>query len=146
MPAIQTTYNETLDVGFVGQVSDMGLSDIISREVETAAGINFGLAVVQGTGDHQCKLGAAGVFLGITVKDVTLDAAKADKYAQYDTCAIMTRGVIFVTAGEAVVAGDAVYRTAAGVLNKTAAGNTLIANARWETSAANGALARIRLS
>lgn len=144
--AVQSTYLEALPIGYAGQVSDFGLVDIISREVETSAGIAFGVAVIQGTADHQCKLGAAGVFLGVTVRDQSVPASNGDKFIQYDTAAIMTKGVMFVTAGEAVAAGDAVYRTAAGVLNKTSSGNTLIANARWETSAASGALARLRLS
>ncbi len=143
--AIQTAYADRLALGYIGQVADMSLSDIMSREVETAS-IGFGVAVIQGTSDHGCKTGAAGVFLGITVRDIALDPTNADLYTVGDTAAIMTRGTMFVTAGEAVVAGDVVYRTAAGVLNKTATGNTLIVGARWETTAANGALARIRLS
>lgn len=145
MPAVQSTYNATIANGAVGQVADLSLSDVISRECEPAS-IGFGVAVVQGTADHQAKTGAAGVFIGITVRDVTLDARRNDAYAQYDTMGVMTKGVIWVTAGEAVVAGDVVYRTTAGVLNKTSSGNTLIANARWETSAGNGALAKLRLS
>lgn len=143
--AVQTTYSDTIGLGYAGQVADLTLTDIISREVESAA-IGFGKPVIQGTGDRQCKVGAAGVFIGITVRDVTLAPERGDQYAVGDTAAIMTKGVMFVVAGEAVVAGDAVYRTSAGVLNKTSSGNTLIANARWDTSAASGALARIRLA
>jgi hypothetical protein len=130
----------------LGQISRTGLQDTISRECEGSSGIGFGLAVIQGTGDHQAKLGGAGVFLGITVKDVTLDSTRSDKYAQYDTMAIMTKGVIAVTAGEDVVAGDAVYRTSTGTLNKTSSANTLIAGARWETTTANGAVGLVRLA
>lgn len=142
---IQATYADRLALGYTGQVADMSLSEIMSREVETAS-IGFGVAVIQGAADHGCRTGAAGVFLGITVRDIALDPTNADLYTVGDTAAILTRGTMFVTAGEAVVAGDLVYRTTAGVLNKTAIGNTLVANARWDTSAANGELARIRLS
>lgn len=145
MPAVQTTYADNLSNGYPGMVADMGLQDVISRDVEDAAGIAFGLPVVQGTADRQCKVAAAGVFLGITIRDTTRDQRDLDKVAQRASAGILTRGVVWVTAGEAVAAGDAVYRTAAGVLNKTSSGNTLIANARWETSAANGALAKLRL-
>lgn len=146
MPAIQTAYADTISNGYPGQVADLGLSNAISRDVEDAAGIAFGLPVVQGTLDRQVKVAAAGVFIGITVRDQTLVGdTHADKYLQNETAAIMTDGVIWVTAGEAVVAGDVVYRTAAGVLNKTSASNTLIVGARWETSAASGALAKLRL-
>lgn len=144
MGAVQTTYAERHTIGKLGEIADLGQSDVISREVEPTS-IAFGLAVVQGTADDQCKLGAAGSFLGISVRDTTLPVTRGDAYAQYDTAAIMRKGVIWVTAGEAVVAGDVVYRTSAGVLNKTSSGNTLVANARWETSAASGALAKLRL-
>lgn len=145
MPAVQTTYSATMAPYSLGQVSRSEFSNTISRECEPSGGIGFGLAVIQGTADHQAKLGAAGVFLGITVKDVTLDSSRSDKYAQYDTMAIVTQGVIAVTAGEDVVAGDAVYRTSAGALNKTSSGNTLISNARWETTVASGAVGLLRL-
>lgn len=146
MGAIQTTYADRLSNGYAGQVADLSLSDVISREVETSGGINFGLPVIQGTADRQCKIGAAGVFVGITVRDPSLlGDAHADKYLVNETAAVMTKGVIWVLAGEDVVAGDAVYRTAAGVLNKTSSGNTLIVGARWETTALSGALAKLRL-
>lgn len=145
MPSVQTTYNATMPVGSLGQVANTELTNVISRECEGSSGIGFGLAVIQGTADHQAKVGSAGVFLGITVKDVTLDSSRSDKYAQYDTMAIMTKGVIWVTAGEDVSAGDSVYRTSTGTLNKTSASNTQIANARWETSASSGALALLRI-
>lgn len=145
MPAVQTTYPAVMPIGAVGAVADLSFSDVISRECEPAS-IGFGVAVVQGTADHQAKVGAAGVFIGLTVRAVELDARRNDAYAQYDTMGVMTKGVMWVLAGEAVVAGDLVYRTAAGVLNKTSSGNTLVAGARWETSAANGALAKVRLA
>lgn len=145
MPAVQTSYADVHANGYAGQVADMGLQDVISRDVEDAAGIAFGMPVIQGTADRQCKVATAGVFLGITIRDTTLDQRNADKYVQRASAAILTRGVIWVVAGEAVVAGDVVYRTAAGALNKTSSSNTLVANARWETSAANGALAKLRL-
>lgn len=145
MPAVQTTYTAVMPIGSVGEVADLSFSDVISRECQPAT-CAFGVAVIQGTADHQANVGGAGVFLGISVRDVSLDSRRNDAYAQYDTMGVMTKGVMFVLAGEAVVAGDIVYRTATGALNKTAASNTLIANARWETTAANGALAKLRLS
>jgi len=116
--AIQTTYLDRLPIGYAGQLADMGLSDIMSREVEPAS-IGFGLAVIQGTGAHQCKLGAGGVFLGITVKDITLPADNADLYTTGDTAAIMFKGSMLVTASGTVAAGNPVYRSAAGALAAT---------------------------
>lgn len=146
MPTVQSSYAATMPAYTLGQVSRSEFSNSITRECEDSAGIAFGLPVIQGTGDHQAKVGAAGVFIGITVKDPTLDATRSDKYAQYDSMSIVTQGVIAVTAGEAVNAGDSVYRTSTGVLNKTSSGNTQIAGARWETSTASGAVGLLRLS
>lgn len=146
MPTVQSSYAATMPAYTLGQISRTGLQDTITRECEPSGGIGFGLAVIQGTADHQAKLGGSGVFIGITVKDVTLDSTRSDKYAQYDSMAVMTKGVIAVTAGEDVVAGDVVYRTSTGTLNKTSSGNTLIVGARWETTTANGAVGLVRLS
>lgn len=56
---IQTTYAETLTAGKVGALVNMEHSDIISRTVEDAAGIGFGLPVAQGANDRGCTaLGA----------------------------------------------------------------------------------------
>lgn len=145
MPSVQANYNTTLTALTAGQIVNSMTYDAVSRVCEGASGIGFGIPVIIGTAENQAKIGGAGVFVGITVRDPTLPASRADKYAAGDSMAVMTRGSVAVLAGEAVAQGDAVYRTAAGVLNKTASGNTLIANAVWDTSAANGALAVIRL-
>ncbi len=145
MPAVQTNYNSRLSNGQVGQLADLGEANVISRDVQPVGGIGFGVAVIQGTAANQCTVGGAGNFLGITVRDPAVDATAGEKYVRYSNASIVTRGAIWVTAGEAVAFGDLVYRTAAGVLNKTAAGNTLVAGARWESAAASDALAIVRL-
>lgn len=145
MPTVQLNYNSRLSNGQVGQIADLGESNVISRDVQPVGGIGFGVPVIQGTGENQCTVGAAGNFLGITVRDPAVDATANDRYVQNSNASIMTRGVIWVTAGEAVSFGDVVYRTSAGVLNKTSSGNTLIAGARWESTVGSGALAKLRL-
>ena len=144
MGAVQSTYLSKQPEALLGMEADMMPAEKVSRLIE-GGDVPFGRAVVQGTADNQVKLGAAGVFIGITVKDVGLDPAQGDKYVVGDTANIMTKGTMFVTAAEAVVAGDPVYRTATGTLNKTSSGNTLIVGALWETSVGSGALGRIRL-
>jgi hypothetical protein len=47
--------------------------------------------------------------LGIAVRDTSLDVSAADTFVQYASVPILTRGVIWVTAGASVVAGDDVY-------------------------------------
>lgn len=127
--AVQTTYADRISNGFAGQVADLGLSNVISREVEGEAGIGFGLAVIRGTTARQVKLGAGGSFAGITVRDVTLDARRLDKYAEKDTAAVLNQGVIWVTAAVAVVFGDPVYRTPTGTLTNVKGTRTATAGA-----------------
>lgn len=145
MPTItQANYNDRPPAFVVGQIVDMTTCDLVSRFCEDAS-IAFGLPVIIGTDPRQAKVAAAGSFIGITVEDKTLLPDDADVYKQTGAMAILIRGTVAVTAGEAVVAGDPVYRTPAGVLNKTASGNTLIANALWETTTANAGVGVIRL-
>src|SRR5690606_13089577 len=142
--AVQSTYSDNIAVAVNGQVADMRLTEILSRECEDDT-LGFGLAVVQGTGADQVKVGAAGTFIGITVKDVTLAPGQSDLYNKGDTVAVLTRGSIWVTTSGIVTAGSKVYRTATGTLNATATDNTEIVGALWETSAGSSALARLSL-
>lgn len=141
---VQSSYSAAQAAGLPGQPADMLRYDAVSRRVEDAT-LAYGVAVIQGTADDQVKVGAAGNFIGITVKDVTL-APEVDNYVQNDTAAVMIRGTMWVTVSGNVAAGAAVYRTSTGTLNATSSGNTLVDGAVWETTASSGALARIRLA
>lgn len=146
MPAVQTAYSDKMSYAYNGMVADSRLTDILSREVEDAT-LAVGIAVIKGTADDQVKIGAAGTYVGITVKDVTLppDATNQDKYLQKQTCAVITRGAVWVVAPAAITAGQAAYYTAAGVVTNVSSGNTAIPNAAFETSGALGALVRVGL-
>lgn len=115
MGNVQPNYNATLDVGYEGQVPDTRLSDIVSRLCEPAS-IGFGKAVIRGTNARQVKLGAAGVFEGITVRDIALPVSNGDVYLQYDNVGVLRKGTLFVVAADAVTRGDVVYRTPTGTL------------------------------
>lgn len=144
--AYQDTYNAEHAPFIEGMIANSEKSNIVSRVVETAAGIGFGKVAVRGTADNQIKVSeASGKVLGITVLDTT---QLQDSYPQYATAAVMTRGVIVVTADGAVNAGDDVTVTeATGALGTkaVAAGIVAVPNAVWDSSAADGALAKIRL-
>lgn len=144
--AIQTAYSATLAKGRAGQIADMRLTDIVTRECEDAT-LAAGLAVIKGTADDQVKVGAAGVFVGFAVLDDTLppSAANQDKYLAGDSVAVMQRGAMLITAPASITAGQAVYRTAAGVITNVSTDNTLIANAIFETSGSSGALVVVAL-
>ena len=78
---------------------------------------------------------AGGVFRGITVRDVSLDAQRADKYAEKDIASVVTKGVITVSVAVTVAAGAPVYFVpATGVITNVSTSNTLIANAMFDSS------------
>src|SRR5688500_14761159 len=143
MPAVQTTYNASIPDALEGMVANSEPEVVISRQVEAAAGIGFGKVALQGTGDQQILGVGAGRFRGITVLDPTKEG---DTYARYDTAAVLVKGVIWVTVGAIVAVGDAAYYVAAtGVITNSASGNVAIPNAFFDSSAASGALAKLRI-
>ncbi len=52
MPFVQTTYSERQRPGFVGMIVDAEPKLTISRIIESAAGIGFGVPAFQGSADH----------------------------------------------------------------------------------------------
>lgn len=135
MGTTQTTYQENINPYVAGLLIGSD-NEVVSRTVETSAGIGFGLAVAQGTNDRGCILGGTTTtFLGITVRDVTLESDQDDTYDHYQEAGVMRRGTIAVSPSGDVLAGAAVYFTAAtGRLSSTSGGNVLVKGARWETS------------
>lgn len=144
--AVQTTYQERIDPAFAGQIANMVPATLISRTVETAAGVALGTAVEQGTEDYGCiAFAGGGAVVGIAVRERSLDPNTPDKFAQYDNARIMTKGSVWVTAAVAVDAGDDVYVTDAGAFTNVSSGNTQIVGARFDTSTTGEALAIVRL-
>lgn len=133
MPALQTTYTAQHAPFVEGMVANMEKSNIISRNVETAAGIGFGKVAVQGTGANQIRVSEASrVFRGITVLDTT---QLQDSYPQYATAAVLTKGVIVVSVAVTVAAGEPAYFVpATGVITNVSTSNTLIPNAMFDSS------------
>lgn len=144
--AVQTTYNERISRARAGHVESTEFKNVISRNVETAA-IGFGKPVVQGVADYGVRNSATNdtTILGIATREYAQDPTSVDAYPVYASAAIMTKGLIWVTVGAAVVAGDPVHVIVnGGTYGKT--GGVAIPNARFETSAASGALALVRLA
>mgnify|MGYP000215177590 CR=1 FL=1 len=147
MPRIQTTYAETMDEGRAGMIVNTELKNLISRNVEGADGIGFGKAVARGTLDRSARVTTTGdtKILGISVRERSVDANDEDNIAEGRELRVMTKGVTYVTVSGAVVQGEAVHlAVATGVWSN--AGGITVANAEFETSAADGELARVRLS
>ena len=149
MPAVQTTYNEKIVAARVGQIANTEPVVLISRTVEDETPIAFGKPVMQGTADDGCKLfaGASTEVLGITVRERSTRPETPDTFARYESARIMKKGVIWVVASVAVVAGDPVYviPATAAFAKTNASSAILIPNARWDSSAGIGALAKVRL-
>lgn len=150
MPAVQTTYSETLAPAVEGMVANTEPKVTISRVIESAAGIGFGKVACQGATANTIKVSAAaGIFRGITIRDVTLPPTNGDKYIQKDICAVMTKGVIWVIASVNVTAGQPAYFVpATGALTNVDGGgaNILIPDAMWDSAAQATNLAKLRLN
>ncbi len=146
MPAVQTTYTETMVVGVAGHVADMRAAVMASRECDVAIG--FGIPAFQGAAAHSVKLKVDAdtitTFAGVTVRDRSVTTA--DAYAVRETARILQQGPIWVVASVAVAAGDPVAVTSAGVWSNVAGTNGLVINgARWDTAAGIAGLAKIVL-
>lgn len=143
--ALQTNYPSTQPAAVAGLQATMIPATIISRTVETAAGIGFGVAVEQGTADKGCAIFDGGTVLGITVLD--RGATGENEYAENESARVMTKGDVWVVCATGCSAGDAVWvrPSNADFQDSNANSAVQIANARWETSAGVGELAVIRL-
>jgi len=151
MAVVQSTYSENIRPAVAGMVANMTNWDADTRLVETAGGIPFGVAVGQGAAPKGAVLSAAAAtgFVGISIRDITLQSNPVDRYELTDNIAVLTEGDIWVLTGGAVTAGtDASFDSTTGVLSSAAASGTqfVIAGARWMTTTAGAALAVLRLS
>ena len=153
--AVQTGYDFKHAEGFVGQFGDLQLTNVISRTAEASV-IDFGLAVVRGTTDAECKLATAigGSFLGLTVRTVagTADGAGDRKYQIDESVNILDEGSIFAICEDGCVQGNPVsFRYVAGtgqlggLVTTPVGGETdVIPNAVWDTTTAAGEIGRIK--
>lgn len=141
MPAIQSTYLTSIAAARVGLVADMTQCDLISRTVETVAGVPFGSAVAQGAADKGCIAYAGTGFLGVVVRERSV--LTGEQFAQYESARILKKGPIWVAVAAAVAAGAPVYLTSAGVWTSTVGSNFLVPNARFDTSTSGAGLAII---
>lgn len=149
MAVIQDTYNDAPARGYPGMVVNMEPSDRLSRTVEDAAGLAFGAAAFRGTGDRGTTgTPAAGAELGFVIADhgqPLLPGGTADTIPQYDSAAIIGRGVVCVQVGADVDAGDPVYVTPAGVVTNDDAGVGNVEMVGWvfDETVANGGICAV---
>lgn len=146
MAELQTSYTETVPAGYAGMVANGETSNRITRTCEDAAGIPFGVPVYRGSGDHGCtRTATAGALLGISIAtsaQAVVAGQDADEYQQYDNVAIMTQGVIWVAAGEAVTDGAQAYDTGSAIVD-TSTDNDIMDGWFFDTTGANSALVKL---
>ena len=66
---LQSSFAAAIPVGYPGMIANAEARNIITRTVEDAAGIAFGIACFRGVGDHGVTATpAAGKFMGIAVE------------------------------------------------------------------------------
>lgn len=147
----QTSYEIKQPKAYAGLVYAQAPHDIVSRLVETAAGIAFATAVSRGT-DKEKQIVAGGTdFIGITIRSLDKEGVAntgAIQWNQKESAGVLRSGYVWAACPAGCNPGDAVkYVNATGVINAgaPAAGETAIANAKWETVAAAGGLAVIRI-
>jgi hypothetical protein len=143
MPTVQSTYADNISAGYKGAIVNTEPRVLISRTVEDSGGIDFGLAVMQGTNDKGCVVGDASAFLGVTVRDQSVDPSDPDTFEYQAEARIMTKGVVWVANSGGVAAGDPVVLLADGALGTGS--SPLVEGARWDTTATDGELAQLRL-
>ena len=151
--SVQTSYDLAIAIAYAGLIYAQAPSDVISRSVEGAAGIGFGVAVSRGTdADKQALIGGATDFLGISIRDLSQESSANDgsiKWDETETMGILRDGYIWAVCPSGCVPGDVVnYVDATGVLDSGApvADETGLDGAQWETTTAAGELGVIRLN
>ena len=148
----QLSYDIRQGKGYAGLIYAQAPSDIISRSVETTAGIGFGVAVTRGTNpDKQVVMATSANFLGITIRSLEQEGGEAGaiQWDVKETAGIMRSGYIWAVCPTGCLPGAAVkYTDGTGVLDSGAAGvgETSLDGATWETTASAGELGVIRLN
>lgn len=116
MSAYQTTYAETRGIGLPGQIANSENNNVISRTVESAAGIAFGQPAFRGSADNTVKVYAAptavaGAIVG--TGDGLITAVSADVSAPAGNYTVtMTGGTKSATLGALVGTGNGVMALA----------------------------------
>jgi hypothetical protein len=147
---VQTTYAPQIQKGTVGLIADETGYEVGTRLCGTSAGIGFGLAVSQSTVfDREAVIGG-NKFVGITVRDVSLDRVPLDPlstsstpptkdvYEYHRNMGILSRGRIWAQAHDDVVAGDPLYFDyTTGVLGNSSSGREAFGFVSFSSNPAN---------
>jgi len=151
MGGVPTTYTDETPIGLPGNIATGEPNDRSTRVIETGSGaVAFGVAVVAGTADQTAKLPTATGqdFVGVACVDKNIPVGNGeDQYVAGDNALVLYRGCVYVTVSEAVAYRDPVaFNFTTGAFGTTDDATTdLVANGVWESSAASGQVAKLRL-
>ncbi|MCW6550341.1 hypothetical protein NFB56_16000 [Yersinia ruckeri] len=158
-----TSYSTTHGAAYAGMLADQQVYNTVSRlNKSSTVTIPFGYGVVS-DGDNGARLPVAGSLnenlVGITMRELTRAYREGDVFGAVPErdFAVITRGVVYVTATVTVtkdqpvylIVGDGTGTNQGKFSNVVGAGanlGILVVGAKWVTSAAAGALAQISLS
>ena len=147
----QTSYSIQQRVAVAGLLYEgYTARDIVSKAVE-GADIPFGFVVGRGTGSEQVSLGVGAGFMGISVRSLEREGAQGSgivAFTETSTVPVLRQGYIWANCVAGCTQGDAVkFTDATGALSSgaPAAGETAISGASWESTAAAGELAILRI-
>lgn len=152
---VQTTYQKYMGEALDGMKADMEAYNTVSKLNKGTAVIPFGRAVFT-DGDDGMKLPVAGStaaqFIGIVFRELTRAYTTAEASGgigaipKYDNT-VMTMGCIWVSPAVAVAKDDPVYVLIADgrLTNVAGTDNVLIPNAKFVSTAASGARAKVSL-
>lgn len=150
--AVQTTVTLNPGTAYDGLIADMNPHTLVSKKVETAAGIAFGRVVSLGTAADQVDLGGDGTGFGVTVRTLDREGAQttgAVQYDQYDVAAVMVEGYCYAaiytasaSAGDKLKYDDTTGQIEAGTAG---AGETQMNAYLQEAVTSSGQIALIRL-
>lgn len=129
---LQRFYSPQIQPAVVGMIADMTNYEAITRLVGDSGGLGFGIGVQVGSTEKSVIKGVT-KFLGVTVRDITLDGTSlaidtdvardaVDIYGYQRNANILTRGRIWVRTAGNVADGDAVYCDANGIFGNSASG------------------------
>lgn len=135
--AAQMTYSYATPSGVPGGLLDINPYSTVSRLIEDAASIKFGLGVIKGTSDQQVKVGT-GTFVGVLVEKAhELEKDNTIKIEVGESFTVLTKGGIWarVADGETTKFGDALHVNTDGTFATT--GGTEV-NGRFLGAAEDG--------
>lgn len=152
MAEYQSSYSRKIVAHTAGLIPEKTPGVDVTKVVEDAA-LPFGVGVKRGANSDGASIfdDEDGVFIGVSVRDVTLEDADDDQYPVAQEATVRCEGPVIVTASSDVSVGDPAYVAVANGLFSNVTPGSPIATVRAGTSyfmeaASSGDLVRLWVS